>query len=114
MTSPGLLLGRVLMRMTNFGYQGKVYPVNPRFKEVRGMPCFPGVRDLPVAPDHVGIVVPTERVDGNTGRMRGAWREVRHDLLGRLCWRPAQPKAAPHAGGHYARSREDRPARHGT
>ena len=56
--------GRVLMRMMNFGYQGKVYPVNPRFKEVRGMPCFASVRDLPEAPDHVGIVVPTEHVMG--------------------------------------------------
>ncbi|MDB5812266.1 MAG: hypothetical protein JWN94_4388 [Betaproteobacteria bacterium] len=54
--------GRVLMRMMNFGYQGKVYPVNPRFKEVRGMTCYASVRDLPAAPDHVGIVVPTERV----------------------------------------------------
>ena len=50
--------GRALMRMVNFGYQGKIFPVNPRFKEVRGLACYPGVRDLPEAPDHVGIVVP--------------------------------------------------------
>ena len=56
--------GRVLMRMMNFGYQGKVYPVNPRFKEVRGLKCYASVRNLPEAPDHVGIVVPTERVIG--------------------------------------------------
>ncbi len=54
--------GRVLMRMMNFGYQGKVFPVNPRFKKVGGFKCYPGVRDLPAAPDHVGIVVPTGRV----------------------------------------------------
>ncbi|MEO7729083.1 MAG: acetate--CoA ligase family protein [Burkholderiales bacterium] len=54
--------GRVLMRMMNFGYQGRVFPVNPRFKTVRGLTCYPGVRDLPEAPDHVGIVVPTEHV----------------------------------------------------
>jgi acyl-CoA synthetase (NDP forming) len=54
--------GRVLMRMMNFGYQGKVFPVNPRFKEVRGLQCYASVRDLPQAPDHVGIVVPAERV----------------------------------------------------
>jgi len=56
--------GRVLMRIMNFGYKGKVFPVNPRFKEVRGIKCYPSVRDLPEAPDHVGIVVPTERVMG--------------------------------------------------
>ncbi len=54
--------GRVLMRMMNFGYQGKVFPVNPRFKEVRGLKCYASVRDVPEAPDHVGIVVPAERV----------------------------------------------------
>ena len=36
--------GRVLMRMMNFGYQGKVYPVNPRFKEVRGMGMLIGAQ----------------------------------------------------------------------
>ena len=51
--------GRVLMRMVNFGYQGKIFPVNPRFTEVGGLKCYPTVRDLPEAPDHVGIVVPT-------------------------------------------------------
>ncbi|MBC7781552.1 MAG: acetate--CoA ligase family protein, partial [Proteobacteria bacterium] len=54
--------GRVLMRMKNFGYRGAVYPVNPRFTEVGGHRCYPSVRDLPDAPDHVGIVVPAERV----------------------------------------------------
>ena len=52
------------MRMTNFGYQGKIFPVNPRFKEAGGMQCYASVRDLPQAPDHVGIVVPAERVMG--------------------------------------------------
>lgn len=61
---PGRFAGRVLMRMMNFGYQGRVFPVNPRFPEVRGLKCYPSVRDLPVAPDHVGIVVPAERVMG--------------------------------------------------
>ena len=60
----GRFAGRVLMRMMDFGYQGKIYPVNPRFHEVRGLKCYASVRDLPEAPDHVGIVVPAERVLG--------------------------------------------------
>lgn len=56
--------GRVLMRMMNFGYQGRVYPVNPRFQQVRGLKCYASVRDLPEASDHVGIVVPANRVMG--------------------------------------------------
>jgi acetyltransferase len=54
--------GKVLMRVRNFGFRGAIYPVNPRFTEVGGLRCYPSVRDLPEAPDHVGIVVPAERV----------------------------------------------------
>lgn len=54
--------GRVLMRMMNFGYEGEIFPVNPRFGTVRGLKCYPTLRDLPKAPDHVGIVVPAEKV----------------------------------------------------
>lgn len=58
----GRFAGKVLMRMLDFGYKGKIYPVHPRAATVRGMPCFASVRDLPEAPDHVGVVVPAEHV----------------------------------------------------
>jgi acetyltransferase len=48
--------------MTNFGFPGKIYPVNPRLKEIHGLACYPGLKDLPEPPDHVGILVATERV----------------------------------------------------
>ena len=54
--------GRCLQRMLDFGYRGRVYPVNPRHSTLRGLPCYPSVQALPEAPDHVGIVVPAERV----------------------------------------------------
>ncbi|MCC7083209.1 MAG: acetate--CoA ligase family protein [Burkholderiales bacterium] len=54
--------GRVLLRMTQFGYQGRIFPVNPRFESVRALACYPSVRNLPEAPDHVGIVVPAAAV----------------------------------------------------
>ena len=58
--------GKVLMRMSDFGYKGKIYPVNPRFKgqQIRGHACYGSVRDLPEAPDHVGVVVPAQHVMG--------------------------------------------------
>ena len=54
--------GRVFRAMLNFGYPGKIFPVNPRLKEIYGLACYPSVRDVPEAPDHVGIIVSTERV----------------------------------------------------
>ncbi|MDH5534965.1 MAG: acetate--CoA ligase family protein [Betaproteobacteria bacterium] len=60
----GRFAGRVLLRMTQFGYQGRIFPVNPKFESVRGFACYPSIRDLPEAPDHVGIVVPAKAVMG--------------------------------------------------
>lgn len=54
--------GRVFRAMLKFGYAGKIYPVNPRLKEIYGLPCYAGIKDLPETPDHVGIIVATGRV----------------------------------------------------
>ena len=54
--------GRVFRAMLKFGYAGKIFPVNPRLPELHGLKCYPGVKDLPETPDHVGIIVSTERV----------------------------------------------------
>ncbi len=54
--------GRVFQQMTGFGFPGKIYPVNPRLKDINGLKCYPGIKDLPQTPDHVGIVVSSERV----------------------------------------------------
>jgi acetyltransferase len=54
--------GRVFRAMLKFGYAGKIYPVNPRLPELYGLQCYAGVKDLPETPDHVGIIVSTERV----------------------------------------------------
>jgi acetate---CoA ligase (ADP-forming) len=54
--------GRVFQQMSNFGFPGKIYPVNPRLAEINGLKCYPSVKDLPEKPDHVGIIVSTQRV----------------------------------------------------
>jgi acetyltransferase len=53
---------RVFRQLINFGFQGPIYPVNPRARELLGRTCYPSVAALPQTPDHVGIVVATERV----------------------------------------------------
>jgi len=54
--------GRVFQQMSNFGFPGKIYPVNPRLKEINGLRCYSGLKDLPETPDHVGIIVSVQRV----------------------------------------------------
>ena len=50
--------GRSMQIMLDFGFRGRIYPVNPKYRRVRGFDCYPSVKDLPEAPDHVSVVVP--------------------------------------------------------
>ena len=45
-------------------FEGPVWPVNPRYDELYGVPCFASVRDLPGVPDCVVVVTPREAVRG--------------------------------------------------
>ncbi len=54
--------GRCLRQALDFGFQGTILPVNPRYDRLGELPCYPSVRDLPVTPDLVGIVVPSQHV----------------------------------------------------
>jgi acyl-CoA synthetase (NDP forming) len=54
--------GRCFRQLRDFGYEGTIYPVNPRITELDGLACYPDIRSLPETPDHVCIVVPSGAV----------------------------------------------------
>jgi acetyltransferase len=43
-------------------YKGNVYLINPNYKELWDQPCYPGLKDLPEAPEHILVLVPTRAV----------------------------------------------------
>jgi len=43
-------------------FAGEVWPVNPGYTEILGVPCYPNVKDLPGVPDLVIVFVPAARV----------------------------------------------------
>ncbi len=49
--SPEKIAGRPLPMLVEHGYQGKIYPVNPKYDSLEGLPCVPSVEDLPEIPD---------------------------------------------------------------
>ena len=56
--------GQPVTFLTEFGYEGKVYPINPRLKEIRGVACYASIMDLPEAPDVAIVAVNSKLVAG--------------------------------------------------
>jgi acyl-CoA synthetase (NDP forming) len=48
--------GRPVAYLQKHGYDGTIYPVNPRAEQVGGLPCYADIDALPAAPD-VGLVL---------------------------------------------------------
>ena len=56
-------IGRsLIVSARNIGFEGKVYPINPRYPELLGHRCYPSVGDLPEAPDVVAFCVSYTRI----------------------------------------------------
>jgi acetyltransferase len=48
--------------LTEFGFEGAVYPVNPKYATLKGLPCYPDVLSLPGPCDLAIIAVPAPAV----------------------------------------------------
>ncbi len=55
---PGSPGHQIVAQLQQTHYAGGVYPVNPRAQEVRGLPCYPGVLQVPGPVDLAVVVVP--------------------------------------------------------
>ena len=47
----------VLRNMQRLGYTGTVYPINPKYKEIFGYPCYASLRDLPAPADCAAVLL---------------------------------------------------------
>ena len=54
--------GRCMKQLIDFGFQGDIYPINPKRDQVMGVACHARLADTPQVPDHVGIVLPAHAV----------------------------------------------------
>jgi len=54
--------GQPLKHLQSHHYQGRLYPINPRYPEVAGVKCYPSLAELPETPDLVLILVNASRV----------------------------------------------------
>ena len=74
--SPGeSALSRIVL--DNLGrFKGRIYPVNPNYKEVRGLACYPSVRDLPEPVDLSVIMRPAAEIPAIVREHKGRARCV--------------------------------------
>jgi acyl-CoA synthetase (NDP forming) len=54
--------GSQTIRNLLFGYDGEIVLVNPRHKEIMGLPCYPSIDDIPTPVDLAILVVPARVV----------------------------------------------------
>ena len=56
--------GRCLSQTIRFGYDGAIYPINPKREQILGRSCYASVGALPQTPDDVGLLLPAAAVPG--------------------------------------------------
>lgn len=63
-------VGRVVMQnIVDAGFEGEIWPVNPKYDEVAGRRCYAGVADLPGIPDLGVIATPPATVPSIIGQL---------------------------------------------
>ncbi len=60
--SPGKWGNSILKNLLDGGFEGEVYPVNPRENEILGRTCYPSVLEIPEQVDLAVITVPSSLV----------------------------------------------------
>lgn len=61
-TEQNKLSGRPVRYFLEFGYAGQLYPINPKYQEIAGLPCYAKLSDVPGEVDLAVITLPASAV----------------------------------------------------
>jgi acetyltransferase len=109
---------RVITNLQAFGYAGRVFPINAKYTDVLGLPCYPDLASLPEPPDVVVVAIPAAEVpavlaDAAARGVRGAVvlssgfgeagpaGRARQDALERLAAERGLPICGPNCYGVF-------------
>jgi len=53
---------RVVANLQRFGYGGRIFPINPKYGEILGLPCYPDLASTPEPAHSVVVAIPAEQV----------------------------------------------------
>jgi acyl-CoA synthetase (NDP forming) len=62
---PGRIGGQALRLLTDFGFPGKIYPVNPKYGDIKGLACYPDLAAVPQPCDVALIALSAPNVAGS-------------------------------------------------
>ena len=54
--------GQPVMTLSKFGYQGKIYPVNPKYSTIQGLACYPDISSVPADCEVALIALPSQGI----------------------------------------------------
>ena len=57
-SDPGKLSHGILKNLLSYGFQGGVYPVNPKSDSILDLPCYPSIANVPDPVDLAVIILP--------------------------------------------------------
>lgn len=60
--TPGKIGYQLVKNIIEHGYKGKIFPVNPKAKEILGLKCYSDLSSIPGEIDVIGIVLPAKLV----------------------------------------------------
>ena len=55
---------RVIANLQQFGYSGRIFPINPKYAEILGLPCYRDLASTPEPPETVVVAIPAADVPG--------------------------------------------------
>src|SRR5207245_3753457 len=53
---------RVIVTTQRFGYAERIYPINPKYTEILGLPCYPDLASTPEPPETIVVAIPAADV----------------------------------------------------
>ncbi|WFO75060.1 acetate--CoA ligase [Desulfurococcaceae archaeon MEX13E-LK6-19] len=59
---PGKIGYTILRNIIEYGYKGRIYPINPQAKEILGLKAYPSILDVPGDVDMAVIAIPANKV----------------------------------------------------
>ncbi len=54
--------GNLILKNLIYGFKHNIYPVNPRYREIEGLPCYPSILDVPDPVDLAIIFTPAPQI----------------------------------------------------